>query len=86
MNKRFENVWDALIDDPVEASDLKKRSDYLTLIRARLNGLSGSETDKAMQFGLPFDQVRDLIEGKINKFSLAELIAIARKIGITIRV
>ena len=41
MNKLNESVWDALINDPDE--DLKKRSDYLILIWARLNGQSGSQ-------------------------------------------
>jgi predicted XRE-type DNA-binding protein len=78
-------VWDALYNAPDEASDLKKKSDYLILIWARLNGQSGSQADKAKRFGLTVDQVRDLMAGKINKFSLPQLITIARKIGITVR-
>ena len=39
---KFESVWDALIDDPEEANDLKRRSDYMILIWARLNGQSGN--------------------------------------------
>ena len=83
MNKLNESVWDALINDPDE--DLKKRSDYLILIWARLNGQSGSQADKAKRFGLPVEQIHNLLHGKINKFSLVELITIARKIGITVR-
>jgi predicted XRE-type DNA-binding protein len=80
---RLVSVWDALIDDPEE--DLKKRSDYFILIWARLNGQSGSQADKAKRFGLPVDQIHDLLNGKINKFSLPLLIGIARKIGVTVR-
>ena len=58
---KLESVWDALIDDSDEANDLKKRSDYLILIWARLNGQSGSPADKTRQFGLPVDQVHDLM-------------------------
>jgi predicted XRE-type DNA-binding protein len=43
MNPQSESVWDALIDDPDKTNDLKKRSDYLILIWARLNGQSGSQ-------------------------------------------
>jgi predicted XRE-type DNA-binding protein len=81
---KFESVWDALIDD--SDRDLKKRSDYLILIWARLNGQSGSQADKAKRFGLSVDQVSDLMNGKINNFSLPELIAVARKIGISTRI
>ena len=86
MNPRYKSVWDALYDHPEEAEDLKKRSDYLILIQARLNGQSGTEADKAKRFGLSADQVRDLMNGKIYEFSLPKLIAIARKIGITTRI
>jgi predicted XRE-type DNA-binding protein len=85
MNTQYENVWDALYEDPDEANDHKKRSDYLILIQARLYGQSGTEADKAKRFGLSADQVRDLMKGKINNLSLPKLIAIARKIGITTR-
>ena len=85
MNKQNESVWDALYNVPDEASDLKKKSDYLILIWARLNGQSGSQADKAKRFGLPVDQIHNLLNGRINKFSLIELIAIPRKIGVTVR-
>lgn len=80
---KFESVWDALIDD---SDDLKKKSDYLILIQARLYGQSGSVEDKAEQFGLPVEQIHDLVSGRIKEFNLSQLIAIARKIGITVRV
>jgi predicted XRE-type DNA-binding protein len=85
MSTQFKRVWDALCDDPEEANDLKKRSDYMILIWARLNGQSGSQTDKAKQFGLPTNQIQNLLNGRVNKFSLNALIVIARKIGVTVR-
>jgi predicted XRE-type DNA-binding protein len=86
MNTQNESVWDALYDDPEESNNLKKQSDYMILIWARLNGQSGNQKDKAKQFGLSVDQVSDLMKGKIHKFNLPQLIAIARKIGVTVRV
>ena len=80
---KFENVWDALTDDPDE--DLKKRSDYLILIQARLYGMSGSLADKAKRFGLLVEQIQNLLNGRLKHFSLPQLIAIARKIGVTVR-
>jgi predicted XRE-type DNA-binding protein len=85
MNKRFNSVWDALYEDPDEAQDLKKRADYLILIWARLNGQSGSQADKAEQYGLPVEQIQNLLNGKVDKFDLPQLIAIAKKIGVTVR-
>jgi hypothetical protein len=37
MSKQYKSVWDALYVNPDEANDLKKRSDYLILIWARLD-------------------------------------------------
>ena len=85
MDPQNKCVWDALYVDPEEANDQKKRSDYLILIWARLNGQSGNQEDKAKQFGLSVDQVSDLMKGKIYKFNLPQLIIIARKIGVTVR-
>jgi predicted XRE-type DNA-binding protein len=83
--QKFESIWDTLVDDADDANDLKKRSDYLILIWARLNGQSGREADKAEQTGLPVDQIHDLVNGRINQFNLPQLIEIARKIGVTVR-
>ncbi len=82
----LESVWDAIIDDPGEPKGLKRRSDYLILIQARLHGHHDDGADNTKCCGLPIDQVHDLMEGKIDKFSLSELTAIARKIGITTKV
>jgi predicted XRE-type DNA-binding protein len=65
MNPQNKSVWNALID-PDENIDFKKRADYLILIWARLNGQSGSQADKAKRFGLPVNQIRVLMAGKIK--------------------
>lgn len=80
---KFESAWDALIDDP---DNLKKKPDYLILIQARLYGQSDSFEDKAEQFELPVEQIHSLVSGRIKEFNLSQLIAIARKIGITVKV
>ena len=62
-----------------------KRLGYLILIQARLNGQSGNEADKARRYGLPEKQIHNLAKGRIDNFSLVEIAAVARKIGITAR-
>jgi hypothetical protein len=54
-----------------QLSEVLEVADYLILIEARLYGL--------------VDQVRDLMADKIHKFNLPQLIAIARMIGVTVR-
>ena len=83
MGKNCSNAWNTLVDVP--EGDLKNRADYLILIWARLNGQSGSQADKAEQYGLPVEQIQNLLYGKVNKFNLPQLIAIAKKIGVIVR-
>ena len=83
MGKANKNIWDALYDHSGEANDQKKCSDYLLLITARLQGHPGPPTERAKHFGLSTNLVSDLQNGRIDDLSLSELIAIARKIGIT---
>jgi len=47
---------------------------------------SSAWAKKAEKFELSVDQIRDLMAGKIDKFSLPELVSIARKIDITVKV
>jgi predicted XRE-type DNA-binding protein len=84
MNKRYGNVWDALLD-PDEAEDLKKRSDYLLLIQAKLYGWSGTNSDRAKRLEVSEQTISNLMKGNAGEFSLNQFKAIARKAGITAR-
>ena len=66
--------------------DSQKRSDYLLLVQARLYGWSGSIADRANRLELSPQTVTSLMNGHAEGFSLSQLIAIARKAGITARV
>ena len=81
---RFESVW-GFLDFDHETDDLKKQSDYLILIQARLNGMTGSNEDKAKLLGLTLEQISDIMKGQAKNFSLSELVAIARKVGVVAR-
>ncbi len=65
--------------------EAEKRSEYLLLIQAKLYGWSGSNADRAKRLESSIKTVTDLMNGQCDEFSLRELTAIARKIGITLR-
>ena len=71
------------ISDP---KDSQKRSDYLLLIQARLYGWSGSNADKADRLELSTQTVTSLINGHAEGLSLNQLIAIARKAGVSVKI
>ena len=66
--------------------EAEKRSDYLLPIQAKLYGWSGSNAVRAKRLEASIETVTDLMNGQCDEFSLSELTAIARKIGITLRV
>ncbi len=66
--------------------DSQKRSDYLLLIQARLYGWSGSNADRAKRLGLSTQTVNSLMNGHAEGFSLSQLIAVARKAGVGVKV
>ena len=66
--------------------DSQKRSDYLLLIQARLNGWSGSNDDRAKRLELSTQTVTSLMNGHAEGFSLSQLIAIARKAGVSVKI
>jgi hypothetical protein len=45
-------------------------------------GVDSTNEDGAKQFGLPVEQVRELMTGETDKFGLPDLIIIARKTGV----
>ena len=66
--------------------DSQKRADYLLLIQARLYGWSGSNADRAKRLGLSTQTVNSLMNGHAEGFDLCQLIAIARKAGISVKI
>ena len=65
--------------------DDQKRSDILLLIQARLYGQSGSYPEKARRLNLSLNTVDDLMSGNYKKFTLDQLMEIAKKTGINRR-
>ena len=83
--RKLDNVWDVLIDDPEEAEDSQKRSDYLLLIQAKIYGWSGTNADRAKRLQISELTVTNLMNGKTKGLSLNQLKAITRKAGVTAR-
>ena len=66
--------------------DSKKRSDYLLLIQARMYGWSGSNADRAKRQELSTQTVTSLMNGHAEGLSLSQLITIARKAGVSVKI
>jgi predicted XRE-type DNA-binding protein len=81
----FENVWDALEDDPAVAANLTARSNLMMAIEKAVKSWDLSQARAAKRLGLTQPRLNDLLRGRISKFSLDALMMIATKAGLSVK-
>jgi predicted XRE-type DNA-binding protein len=81
----FDSVWDALEDSPAEAAHMSMRSNLLIAIDQHVRSWNVTQAEAAHRLGVTQPRLNDLLRGKITKFSLDALIAIAHKAGLSVR-
>jgi len=72
--ERFASVWDALEDTPREAANMRLRSKLMMELISRVNAWELSQKDAAKRLGITQPRLNDLLNGKIDKFSLDALV------------
>lgn len=87
MTKReiYENVWDALEDDPAERERLKMRSLLLSALEKRIKGWHVTQAEAAKRLGINQPRLNDLLRHRFDKFSLGALFDMATRAGIHIQ-
>ncbi|WP_414832673.1 helix-turn-helix domain-containing protein [Afifella sp. YEN Y35] len=80
--ERYTCVWDAICDTPEEAREMRSRSRLLMHLDQLLNRLSDASARQLL--GVSTDRLDALRRGKIDLFSLEELMGLARRIGISV--
>lgn len=88
QRKQFQNVWEALEDDPIRAENLKLRSKLMMEINKYINNHKLKQTEAAKLLRITQPRVNALMQGKINEFRLDSLVNMAHRIGlhITLRI
>lgn len=84
--QEFSSVWDALEDTPQESENMKIRSNLMVEISQHLEKLSGTQSEKAKAIGITQPRLNDLLQGRINKFSLDALVSIAFNAGLKVSI
>lgn len=82
----FASVWDALEASPEQAMALRLRSDLLSAVKASIDGWSMTRAGVETRLGLTPSRLDDVLHGRIDALSLDELVVIAGRAGIVIRV
>ena len=80
----FDNVWDALEDDPVMAENMKLRSILLMAITRNIKSRNINQTEAARLLEITQPRVSALLKGKIEDFRLDTLVNFAHRLGLHI--
>ena len=81
MGQRYHNVWDAIMDTPQEALNMKLRSELMMQIRQTIEANRWTQKKAAKQLGVTQPRISDLSRGKIDLFSLDMLVNMLASMG-----
>ncbi|MGY2441888.1 helix-turn-helix domain-containing protein [Pseudomonas sp. SDO52101_S400] len=73
-NERSTSVWDALVDSPEEAENLRLRSKLMRVLTKTIKAWDLPQKDAARQLHVTQPRLSELLNGKIDKFSLDALV------------
>ena len=87
MNEpRYRSVWDALEDTPEAAENMKIRATLLLALQDYVSGLGVTQAEAAQQLGITQPRLNDMLQGRIDKFSLDALVNLLYKTGMRLAV
>jgi predicted XRE-type DNA-binding protein len=81
----FESVWDALEPSSAEAAHMKMRSELMLAIKEAVAGWGLTQAEAAKRLAVTQPRLNDLLRGRISKFSLDALVALAARAGLALR-
>ena len=78
---QFDNIFDAITDNPEQASELQTRADLRSVIRDIVQDNNWKQAEAAEKMGLTQPRVSNLLNGKIDKFSIDLLMTCLFRLG-----
>lgn len=85
-SKQFENVWDALEDDPIRRENLKLRSALMIAISQAIEARGVTQREAAALLQITQPRVSALLKGKLEEFRLDTLVDIAHRLGLRVSI
>ncbi len=80
----FPSVWDALEDIPAQAETMKLRSSLTIAINEAVMAWQVPQSEAAARLGVTQPCLSDLVRGRVDKFSLDTLVALAARAGLAV--
>jgi predicted XRE-type DNA-binding protein len=81
----YNNIFEAITDDPAEAADLQFRADMMRALRALFESRNWTQAEIGKALGVPQPRVSELMRGKISTLSSDKLIGYLAKLGLRLR-
>ena len=81
-----DNVFEDLGFDAQEALNLKVRADLMLDLRAYLQKAGWTQKEAAEVLGETQARISDLMHGEISRFSIENLINLASKLGVEVKI
>lgn len=81
----FASVWDAIEETPEAAANMQLRSELMMAIQAAVEEWHVTQAQAAARLGVTQPRLNDLLRGRITKFSLDALVALAQRAGLAVR-
>lgn len=78
------SVWDALEETQEAAATMRLRSELMTAARTVVEQWQMTQTRAARRLGIAQPRLNDLLRGRIGRFSLDALIALAERAGLSV--
>lgn len=86
MGETFKNVWDALEDDPAARESLKIKSRMMLDIEQHIKSMGITQAQAAKKMGVTQPRVSDLVNGKIDRFTIDMLITMLARLGLHVEI
>jgi len=80
--KRYDSVWDAVEEHPVEAENLKVRAALMAELSVYIDQAGLTQAQAARRFGVTQPRISDLVRGKIDLFSIDALVNMLSAAGL----
>ena len=80
----FANVWDALEDFPEASAEMTKRSEMILALTAHSKQSGWTQAEAAKRIGIIQKRMSDLTRGRIQFFSLNQLVVMMKSAGLLV--